>query len=142
MRQAGQFRCSIVTPDGKVFEGPVDFVAMPAHDGEIGILPNRAPLLAKLGIGVLRAHQGPQRHVWFIDGGFGQMVDNSLTILTRHALKPEAIEVSKAEADLAAARKMRIRSDEDLAARTLAMTRARTLLRLACSRRTSGKTSA
>ena len=52
------FQTSVITPEGTVFEGPAEFVAIPAIDGELGILHNRAPLLAKLGAGRLRVESG------------------------------------------------------------------------------------
>ena len=66
------FDCSVVTPEAVVLEARASSVSMPAHDGEIGILRNRAPLVCSLGIGVLRldTDEGPQR--FFVDGGFAE----------------------------------------------------------------------
>ena len=80
------FRCDIVTPDREVFNGTVSGVVLPAHDGQIGILTNRAPLLVRLGTGSLTAtvaNGGDQ--VFNVSGGVAQMKDNKLTVLTEKA---------------------------------------------------------
>lgn len=76
------FHCSVVTPERAVLETDATFVAFPAHDGEIGILQNRAPLLCQLGKGILRVEIGKETQRFKIEGGFAQMVDNKLTLLT------------------------------------------------------------
>ena len=80
------FHLALITPEQKVLETDVFAVEFPAHDGSMGILTHRAPLVTKLGQGVLRfePHAGqPQR--WAIKGGYAQMKDNTLTILTDEA---------------------------------------------------------
>src|SRR5688572_17462884 len=80
------FQCTVVTPEQQVLDETVTQCILPAHDGQIGILRNRAPLLVKLGIGPLRVDvaQG-QRRSFFVDGGIAQMKGNRLTILTDNA---------------------------------------------------------
>ena len=104
--------CSVITPEAQVFDGPADFVVFPAHDGEIGILPGRAPLLAKLGAGLMRlTTPDGGRETWFIDGGFVQVLDNRVIVLTQRALRPEQIDRSQAARQLAAARSMPAHDD-------------------------------
>ena len=79
------FSCSVVTPERAVLECDATFVALPAHDGEIGILFNRAPLLCRLGDGRLRVESDTEKHVLHVAGGFAEMVANRLTILTEEA---------------------------------------------------------
>lgn len=80
------FHCDIVTPDREVFNQSVTGAILPAHDGMIGILTGRAPLLVRLGQGTLTAHAatGGDR-VFQIKGGVAQMKDNHLTVLTESA---------------------------------------------------------
>ncbi len=80
------FQCSVVTPERAVLDCEARSAVFPAHDGEIGILRGRAPLLCRLGIGSMRVEAADGKHVLVIDGGFGQMVDNKLTILTEQAV--------------------------------------------------------
>ena len=46
--------CEIVTQDRVLYEGPADSIQAPGSIGEMGILPNHAPLLTTLAYGVLR----------------------------------------------------------------------------------------
>ena len=57
------FHCSVVTPERVVLETEARFVALPAHDGEVGILPGRAPLLVALGVGRLRVQSADGEQV-------------------------------------------------------------------------------
>lgn len=80
------FTCDIVTPDREVFQETVNGVILPAHDGQIGVLTNRAPLLVRLGSGPLTAHlPGGSDRTFTVRGGVAQMKDNKLTVLTEHA---------------------------------------------------------
>jgi F-type H+-transporting ATPase subunit epsilon len=81
------FNCVVVTPDQQVADQQCTQVIFPAYDGQIGILTNRAPLLAKLGKGELRLQPagGGAEKTYMIEGGVAQMKDNKLTILTTHA---------------------------------------------------------
>jgi F-type H+-transporting ATPase subunit epsilon len=81
------FRCVVVTPEQEVLDQPAKQVILPIYDGLIGILPNRAPMLAKIGKGTLRIdlEQGSSQQ-FQIEGGVAQMKDNKLTILTTKAV--------------------------------------------------------
>ena len=99
MARNDTFHCSVITPERAVLEADATFVAFPAHDGEVGILKNRAPLLYKMGAGVLRVETPEGNHAYFVDGGFAQMVENRLTLLTQYA-RPVA-EIDRAAAEKA-----------------------------------------
>ena len=51
---AGTFSLRIVSPEGDVLKEDVEFVVLPGGLGELGILPNHAPLIAGMEIGVVR----------------------------------------------------------------------------------------
>lgn len=86
------FRAALVSPEAQLLEAEVRSVKVPAHDGMIGILTHRAPLLTKLGTGVLELDLADGRHQRFlISGGYAQMKDNVLTILTDQATASEQI---------------------------------------------------
>ena len=128
MARNDTFHCSVITPERALLEADATFVAFPAHDGEVGILKNHAPLLYKLGVGVLRVETPEAKHAFFVDGGFAQMVENRLTLLTQYA-RPVA------EIDRAAVEKAReeVKSAENGDARQRAQQRARVLERIASS---------
>src|SRR5436190_9658574 len=82
------FQCTVVTPEEQSFDQTVTQAILPAHDGQIGILTDRAPLLVKLGQGPLRLDLASGgRQLFYIEGGVAQMKDNRLTILTNEALR-------------------------------------------------------
>jgi len=130
MAKGDTFHCSVITPERAVLEADATFVAFPAHDGEVGILPGRAPLLFKLGIGILRVETGAGEEQIFVDGGFAQMVEDRLTLLTEQAKRPAEIDRAAAEKALAAAHDLPAESDAEFAARQRALERARVQLRM------------
>ena len=124
------FELTVVTPDEAVLETRATFVALPAHDGEVGILVDRAPLLVKLGVGVLRAETDDGAVKLYVDGGFAEMVGDRLTVLTEDARQPEVLDASVARQALDEALARRAVADEEFHARQRAIQRARTQLKL------------
>jgi len=130
MTSSKTFRCSIITPERTALECDATFVAFPAHDGEMGILLNRAPIVCKLGIGALRVDAADRKHTLFVDGGFAQVVGNRLAILTEQAMAPEKIDRAKADQAMIEARAMKITDDASCTARSNAVKRAQVQLKL------------
>lgn len=95
------FRCTVITPNKQVLDKDVTAAVIPAWDGEIGLLKQRAPLLCKLGLGTMRldtAGGGSER--LFIGGGFAQMKGDRLTLLTDEAKPVSEIDVTEVQAAL------------------------------------------
>jgi F-type H+-transporting ATPase subunit epsilon len=128
---AETFHLSIITPERAVLETDATFAAVPAHDGELGILRNRAPMLYRLGAGLLRVDSPEGKRTFFVAGGFAQMVENRLTILTEVAKDPEQLDHAAAERALADAQAMKGTTEAEHAARERALASARAQLRLA-----------
>ncbi len=124
------FQCSIVTPERAVLDCEARSVVFPAWDGETGILRNRAPLLCRLGIGLLKAAGVDGETVLFVDGGFAQMVENRLTILTEQAKEVSELDRDEARQILSAAREMKVTSERSFQDRQNALQRGRVQLRL------------
>jgi F-type H+-transporting ATPase subunit epsilon len=98
------FQCTVVTPEHQAFDASITQAIIPAHDGLIGILTNRAPLLIRLGTGPLRLDLSQGRsEYFFVSGGVAQMKDNKLTIVTGEALASDEIDYEAARAEFAAA---------------------------------------
>ena len=93
------FQCVIVTPEQQVLDESVSQVILPAEDGLIGILTDRAPLLARIGLGELRVDLVGQTRRFLIEGGVAQMKDNKLTIVTNAAWAPEQLDAAAAQAE-------------------------------------------
>jgi F-type H+-transporting ATPase subunit epsilon len=78
-------RVSVLSPEQTVYEGEATQVVAPAFDGELGILRGHAPLMALLGEGVLRIDNGRETVRFHVAGGFLQVVDNVVTVLSERA---------------------------------------------------------
>lgn len=92
--------CVVVTPERAVLDEKADSVVLPMYDGELGVLPGRAPLIGRLGYGELRLRRGDQVKRLYIDGGFAQVRANVVTLLTDRALLPEEINVNATREEL------------------------------------------
>jgi F-type H+-transporting ATPase subunit epsilon len=98
-------QCLVVTPERSVLDEAADFVVLPMLDGELGVLPGRAPLIGRLGFGELRTVVGTATHRFYIDGGFAQVRGNVVTVLTSKAVAAEEIKLASAEEALKSAHK-------------------------------------
>ena len=83
---AGTLRVRVVSPDRVVFDGEGSAVVAPAWDGQVGILPGHAPMLALVGSGVLSVeHAGGGSHAFHVAGGVLKVERNQVTVLTEYA---------------------------------------------------------
>jgi F-type H+-transporting ATPase subunit epsilon len=89
-------KLSVVTPARMLFDEEADAVTLPAWDGEVGILPGHARFLAKLGIGELRMKLADRQEKLFIEGGFVQVVEDRVTVLTDSACALQDIDLDEA----------------------------------------------
>lgn len=82
---AGPLQVSVISPEMVIFEGEADSVVAPAHNGQLGILRGHAPLMALLGSGTLRIRRGNDIETFQVSGGFLQVLDNTVTVLSEKA---------------------------------------------------------
>ncbi len=78
-------KVSVISPESVLFEGEVTSVIAPAFDGEVGILENHAPMMTLLGKGSLRLGGASTEKTFNIEGGFLQVVENNVRIVTERA---------------------------------------------------------
>jgi F-type H+-transporting ATPase subunit epsilon len=78
-------RVSVISPEKTLFEGEADQVVVPAWDGQLGVLQGHAPMLVLLGEGELRITQSGSDQRFQIKGGFLQVADDVVTVLSEHA---------------------------------------------------------
>jgi F-type H+-transporting ATPase subunit epsilon len=90
-------RCEIVSQDRMVFEGDVDIVILPGEAGEMGILPNHAPLLSTLRFGLLKVRVKDVEEVFAVAGGVVEVQPEIVTVLADAAENVEEIDISRAE---------------------------------------------
>jgi F-type H+-transporting ATPase subunit epsilon len=91
-------RCEIVSQDRLVYEGDADIILVPGIEGEMGILPNHAPLLSTLKLGVLIVrYQGDEKD-FTISGGVIEVQPDLVTVLADSAENVMEIDIARAEA--------------------------------------------
>lgn len=126
-----ELQCIVVTPDAVVFDAPVEFVVLTLYDGEIGIAPGRAPLIGRLGTGEMRIRREGDVRVYYVEGGFVEVLDDTVTVLTHEAVPAEELDALVLETKLESARTRSVDTAEELAARDAAIAEYRAKLRVA-----------
>jgi F-type H+-transporting ATPase subunit epsilon len=100
--ETNQLRVRLVTPERTLFEHPVTAVELPAKNGYMEVLYGAAPLMAELGAGDVTLHGGPDGDQRYnVSWGFAEVLPDRVTILASDALKPEEIDVARANEQLA-----------------------------------------
>ncbi|MEX2026220.1 MAG: ATP synthase F1 subunit epsilon [Pirellulaceae bacterium] len=127
-------KCEIVTPEAAVLSTKAEFIALPLYDGELGVLPRHSPMIGRLGFGELRITTDERVLRYYVDGGFVQVVNNSVSVLTNRALPVEKVDGAAAAEQLAAAIKMPASGAEAMAIRERRIAQARGQLRIARGR--------
>lgn len=92
-----ELHLKIVTPEKLIVDEDVDMVTLTSSEGELGILPHHANLMAQLEPGELRIKKGGKVDVLATGDGFIQVADNTLTILTDLAVDESDIDEKKVE---------------------------------------------
>jgi F-type H+-transporting ATPase subunit epsilon len=78
-------KVAIISPERTVYEGDADMVVAPAWDGEVGVLRGHAPMLVLLGAGEMRIRNASTEQRFHVSGGFMQVVDDVVTVLSESA---------------------------------------------------------
>jgi F-type H+-transporting ATPase subunit epsilon len=106
--ETNQLRVRLVTPERTLFEHAATAVELPAKNGYFEVLYGHAPLVAELGAGDVIIHGGsditdgsPDSSRYNVSWGFVEVLPDRVTILASDALKPEEIDVPRAEQQLA-----------------------------------------
>ena len=91
----------LVTPEREVWAGEADFVTARGVDGDLGVLPGHAPLLAALAVGPVFIDAGGSRTAVVVDGGFLHVAHEDdvtrVDILAEHAVTSEELDGDDAE---------------------------------------------
>lgn len=124
-------QCVLVTPEATLRDGPADFVVVPLYDGELGIAPGHAPMIGRLGAGELRVQDQGELGRYYVEGGFVEVIDDTVTVLTGRAVPAAEIDAKATAGQLREARSAVAASPEAMAARDQAVAQARAKLRVA-----------
>jgi F-type H+-transporting ATPase subunit epsilon len=88
---------NIVTPERELFEGEVDIVLAPGPEGQLGILPNHAPMITTLEPGILTIRQGEEEYSFAIHGGYMQVLAGQVIVLADVGERAGEIDIERAE---------------------------------------------
>lgn len=124
----------IVTPERTLLNETADAAVVPLFDGEKGVLPGHARTIGRLGFGELRFQSGGSTTRYYIDGGFVQIANNEVNILTGRAVPASDIDRAEVERQLAESEKMQPENREQAANKARFIEQARAQLRVASSR--------
>ena len=86
----------IITPERIALDGTASSVRIPALDGSMGILPRHAPMVAALAEGELRYKNAQGEQSIFVSGGFAEVRDNTVRIVSEAGERPEEIDEERA----------------------------------------------
>ena len=126
---AKELQLNVVTPETTLIDEPVAGLRCPLFDGQIGVLPGRAPLVGRLGAGELSlTTTDGQNRSYFVDGGFLQITGQTVTLLTERCLPADEIDADAATQELADASSRAAASDAEIDNRFRDQERARRML--------------
>lgn len=114
----------VVTPEKVIYDGEIDELIIPTVTGEIAVLPHHIDLLTQVVPGeMIIKHKGKDQHV-AVTGGFLQIVDGVLTLLSDYAVRSEEIDAKKALDAQKRAEETLKKKKEDLTERDFAVAQA------------------
>jgi F-type H+-transporting ATPase subunit epsilon len=122
-----RMQLDIVTPERIVYSEEVEMIITRAANGDIGILPQHAPLVSPLKITAVRVKKDGEEEQIAISGGFLEVRPDKVTILAQAAELPGEIDVERAE-------RAKARAEERLANKEGDQIRAELALRRALNR--------
>ncbi len=119
---ANAFGCTLVTPEQQLFDEQIAYASVPGWDGLLGVAPERAPMLIKLGSGPLRLDLATGNSRWFfVAGGFAQMKNNQLTLVAQGAIEADQLDAAKVKTELQEAQALEAIGDEQTEQKRLAI---------------------
>ena len=89
------FHLSLVSPEKLLFAGQVVQVDVPGLEGDFGVLPGHAPIVAVLRPGIVTAIAGTNREKFVVFGGLAEFADAELTILADSATAFEEVDLAE-----------------------------------------------
>jgi len=125
-------QCIVVTPERTLYDQPAEFVALTLYDGEIGVAPGHTPMIGRLGYGEMRIHrEGQQIDRYYIEGGFVEVLDDVVSVLTQRAIPAGDIDAAVAREQLLSAQSRRAATPEAAAVRDRIVAQSRAQLHVA-----------
>jgi F-type H+-transporting ATPase subunit epsilon len=131
----------LVTPDHAIAHENVDEVVLPGAEGELGVLPGHAPLLALLDVGQLWYRRGQEKTYVSVAFGIAEVLPDRVIVICRNAERSDEIDVARAETALQRAQRDLVRrpaTPDDIERARIALIKALSRLNVASKARTRG----
>ena len=94
---AKTFQVDIVSAEQQIFSGAAEMVIAPGEAGELGIMPEHAPLLTRIKPGTVRIHQaGGEEEVIYVSGGMMEVQPDRVTVLADTSVRAHDLDEAKA----------------------------------------------
>lgn len=124
-------RLVLTTPEKTLLDEVVLSLQVPMFDGSAGIMPGHAPIVGRLGAGLMTVKKtdGSSKE-YFVDGGFVQVKGATVSVLTGRALTLDQIDPEAGQRELDEAIGMKAVGDEQIKLRQQAQDRARAMIAL------------
>jgi len=124
-------RLEIFTPEQKIYSDDIRYVIVPGTEGEMGFLPDHAPLVSALNIGIVKVYkEGGKILNIVVAGGFVETRNSRVTVLTRSAEREDEIDRDRAEAARARAEARLASKSPDVDVKRAELALKRALMRL------------
>lgn len=109
-----KLKLQIITPERQVLDKEVDFVALPAYNGEMGVLPGHVQYVAKLNYGVLRYKENGKEETFAVMGGLAEIEHDKISVFAEDAALAGEIDEAAAKQKLAQAKASLSKHDADI----------------------------
>nr|YP_009569941.1 ATP synthase CF1 epsilon subunit [Montia fontana]QBC68404.1 ATP synthase CF1 epsilon subunit [Montia fontana] len=90
----------VLTPNRIVYNSEIKEIILPTNSGQIGVLPNHAPIATAVDIGILRIRLNDQWLTMALMGGFARISNNEITVLVNEAERGSDIDTQEAQQTL------------------------------------------
>ena len=91
-------QCDIVSAEGEIFSGAIEFVSVTGSLGDLGIYPGHTPLLTELKPGPVELRKQDGEHeTFYVSGGFFEVQPTKVTVLADTALRAHDLDEAAAE---------------------------------------------
>ena len=112
---AKTLQLNLITPQKQLLNAvAVDFVALPALEGELGVLPGHIPMIVQLGYGSLRYKQDGKEEEFAVLGGFAEILHESVNVFAEGAGLADEIDEEEEKQKIKRAKESLSKKDADI----------------------------
>ena len=87
----------VVSPEKLIMSKSVDMVTVSGTEGDFGVLPGHTALVSSIRPGLLKIEADKDVEIFFISGGFIEVIEDKVSILATDVISPNDINISKCE---------------------------------------------